>query len=161
MPPGRGPKQREFWAFIVSQLKKPEWDLGLSAPAMSLSVTWLGHRSPCPLLCPCHAELSPEPAVQLYLHGVCSWARAGQDCPYWLQCWVPAKAEQERWVVKNSEGASESQNADTAPGCWWITSSLMWATGSLPEPLGTEDTKWRLCKSKEIFLVWRFSTSRT
>lgn len=41
--------------------------MGLSGPAVSPSVTCLGHRSPCPLLCPCHAELSPEPAVQLLM----------------------------------------------------------------------------------------------
>lgn len=65
MPPPKGPKERKPWASVISQLKKPEWVSGLSARAVSLSVTWLGHRSPCPLLCPCPTELSPELLIEV------------------------------------------------------------------------------------------------
>lgn len=68
---------------------------------------------------------------------------------------IPEEAGKDKWMVKTSAGAFDIQCTDRAPGCWWITSSLTWAAGFLPEPLGTEGTSGSFAKSTENVLVWR------
>lgn len=74
-----GPQTKETLGFYTVTVEKAWVSFGVVS---SCCVTWLSHRSPCPLLCPCHTELSPEPAVQLLME-VPAWrvllsrARAG------------------------------------------------------------------------------------